>query len=149
LVLPGVLALLVLAWVGLALVSGGGPDPHGFRQTAAKAAQGALTGVRTARLAGQAQLDGRAVETFVSPVLDNAVQAVATAQERLAGTPAPGAAEAGTRDELTRLLDDAARTVGDLVAAIDQGDDAAARGAVGALGPLGDRLDDFVQGHRP
>jgi hypothetical protein len=148
-VLVAVLALLVAGWVALAVYTGGGTDPLAFRQAVAKTAQGGLSAVRTARLAGQAQLDGQMFETTLSPILDNAVEGVATAQEELAGTPAPGPPEVGIRDQLSRLLDAAARTVGALVAAFDRNDDAAARSAVAALGPLGDRLDDFLQGHAP
>jgi hypothetical protein len=143
------LALAVAAWVGLAVATSGGPGPHEFRQAAAKSAQGALSAVRTAQLAGQERLAGRIFETSLAPLLDNAVEGVATASERLVGTPAPGPPEAASRDQLMVLLDEAARTVGDLVGALDRGDDAAARSAVGALGPLGDRLADFVEEHRP
>ena len=59
------------------------------------------------------------------------------------------APELAIRDQLSRLLDDAARTVGTLVAAVDRNDGTAARSAVAALGPLGDRLDDFARGHQP
>jgi type II secretory pathway pseudopilin PulG len=144
-----VLALLLAGWVAVAFTTSAGTDAHAFRTAAAKTAQGALSAVRTAHLAGQARLDGRMFDTTLSPVLDNAVQGVATAQEELAATPAPGPAEAAIRDQLTGLLQDAARTVGDLAAAFDRGDDGAARSAVGGLGPLGDRLADFVEGHRP
>jgi len=144
-----VLVLVVAGWVALAFQTSSGTDPQAFRQAVAKTAQGALSAVRTARLAGQAQLDGRMLDTTLSPVLDNAVEGVATAQQELAGTPAADPAEATVRDQLARLLDEAARTVGALVAAVDRNDDAAAGSAVTALGPLGDRLDDFLQGHRP
>jgi len=143
-----VLVLVVAAWVGLAFQLSSGTDPHAFRQTVAKTAQGALSAVRSARLAGQAQLDGRMFDTTLSPVLDNAVRGVATAQEELASTPAADPGQAAVRDQLAGLLDAAARTVGALVAAFDRNDDGAARAAVTALGPLGDRLDDFLQGHR-
>jgi len=148
-VLVVVLVLVAAGWVGLAVATGGGTDPLAFRQAVAKTAQGGLTAVRTAHLAGQAQLDGRMFDTTLSPILDNAVEGVATAQQELAGTPAPGAPELAIRDQLSRLLDDAARTVGTLVAAVDRNDDAAARSAVAALGTLGDRLDDFARGHQP
>ncbi len=144
-----VLALLLAGWLGLAFTTSAGTDAHAFRNAAAKTAQGALSAVRTARLAGQARLDGRMFDTTLSPVLDNAVRGVATAEEELAATPAPGPAQAPIRDQLTRLLDEASRTVGDLVAAFDRSEDPAARSAVAALGPLGDRLADFVEEHRP
>jgi hypothetical protein len=147
--LVGLLVLLVAGWAVLAVMSTEGPDPHEFRAAAAKSAQGALSAVRTALLVGRAEVSGRAVQTYTTPVLDNAVEGVATAQERLAQTPAPGTAEGAVRDELARLLDDAARSLGALVAALDGGDDGATRTALDALGQVGDRLDGFVQEHRP
>jgi hypothetical protein len=144
-----VVAVLVVAgWVGLAFHLSSGTDPQAFQQAVAKTAQGALSAVRTAELAGQAQLSGRMFQTTLSPILDNAVQGVATAQQELAGTPAADAGQTAVRDQLARLLDGSARTIGALVAAFDRDDDAAARSAVAALGPLGDQLDDFLQGHR-
>src|SRR5438034_5591270 len=148
-VLVVLLVLVVAGWAAVAVGTGTGTDPLAFRQTVAKTAQGGLSAVRTAELAGQAQLDGKMFETTLSPILDNAVEGVATAQQELAGTPAPGAPELAVRDQLSRLLDAAARTVGALVAAFDRDDDAAARAAVAALGPLGDGLDDFLQGQAP
>jgi hypothetical protein len=148
-VLLVVLALLVAGWVGLALATGGGTDPQAFRQAVAKTTQGALSAVRTAQLAGQARLSGKLLDTALAPILDNSVRGVATAQEELAGTPPADSGQVAVRDQLVGLLDQAARTVDGLVAAFDRGDDSAARAAVGALGPLGDRLDDFLEGHRP
>jgi hypothetical protein len=118
-----------------------------FDSVAAKAARAALSGVRTADLAGHGELDGRVTRMFASQVVDQALQSVATAQQDLVQTP-PGAAEVGTRDGLLRLLTDAARVTGDLVGAVRRGDDTATRAAVDALGPIGDRLAAFVAHHR-
>ncbi len=145
--LLGAVALLLVGWVAQAWSTSQGPNLHDFRTTVATCAQGALSAVRTAQLAGRAELDGRAVETYTTPVLDNAIEGVGTAQQRLTGTPPPGPAEAVTRDELARLLDESARTLHDLVAALDRGDDPAASADVDALGRLGDRLADFLEEH--
>lgn len=141
------LAALVAGWVVIAAVTSAGADPHEFRKTAATAARGALSAARTARLSGQAELAGRVTTTFLSPVLDNAMEGIATAEQRLAQEPPPGTAEAGTRDELATLLGQAARATTNLAAAVDRDDEAAVRAAVDALGEVGDRLDDFVQRH--
>jgi hypothetical protein len=138
-------AVLIAGSVALAVVDGGGPDSQAFGQTVAKAAQGGLSAVRTGQLAGQAELTGRVTRTFLSPLLDDAVQGVATAQRELAQTPPPNVAAAGTRDELMKLLDEAVRATGDLVGAFHRGDGTAAHAAVDALGPIGDRLADFVE----
>jgi hypothetical protein len=147
--LPLVVVALVGGWIGLALTTTGGADAHEFRTTTAKAAQGALSAVRTAWLSGQADLDGRITQEFLSPVLDNAAEGVATAQRQLTRTPPPGDAEAGTRDALASLLDDAARATADLIAAVERGDNGALRAVVDALGTVGDRLAAFVEGHQP
>jgi hypothetical protein len=141
------LAVLVAAWVLVGVASASGPDPHDFRKTAAKSARGALSAVRTARLSGQADLDGRVTDQFLDPVLENALEAVATAQQRLAEEPPPGPPEAGTRDELADLLGQAQRATTDLAAAVDDDDRPGVRAAVDALGPIGDGLDDFIQNH--
>jgi hypothetical protein len=141
-------ALLVTGWLALTVGSTGGADDQEFDKAAATSAQGALSAVRTAQLAGRADLDGRVTRTFLSPLLDDAVRAVATAQQRLALTPPPDSARVGVRDELTKVIDEAGRATGDLVGAVGRGDDAAVRAAVDALGPIGDRLAGFGERHR-
>jgi hypothetical protein len=142
-----VVLVLAAGWAVLATVSNSGQDPHAFRTAAHQAAQGALSAVRTAHLAGKAGLDGHLLPTYLTPVLDNAVEGVATAQQDLALATPPGPSEARTRDELAALLDDAARQTGLLVAAVDRDDNAAARAAVDALASVGDRLAEFVERH--
>jgi hypothetical protein len=146
------LALLVVGWVAL-VARGGGLGDHQRRRAAFdkavdKAVAGALSAVRTAHLAGQADLDGRVTRAFVASVLGDALEGVDQAQRQLSETPPPGTVEAVTRDRLLRLLGDASSATGELVAAADRGDEAAIRAAVHALGPIGDRLAGFVERHR-
>jgi hypothetical protein len=139
------LALSVAVWIALGVVTAGSPDRHDFVRAATKSAQRALSAVRTAHLVGQAYLNGRVTRAFLSPLLDNSVQGVVTAQQELARTPPPDASEAGTRGELMTLLDQAGRATGDLARAFHRGDDTAARAAVDALAPIGDRLADLLE----
>jgi hypothetical protein len=147
------LALLVVGWVALAMGSGGGPggpelSKAGFDKSVEEAASGVLSAVRTAHLTGQADVDGRVTRSFVTSALTDTMQGVADAQRQLSETPPPSHAQAATRDELLRLLGDATRATGDLLAAADRDDKVAVRAAVGALGPIGDRLAGFVERHR-
>lgn len=143
------LTLIAACWIALATSSIGGADRQAFDKTAITSARGALSAVRTAGLAGQAELHGRVTRTFLRPLLDHTVRAVATAQQRMIRTPPPDIAREAVRDELTKLLDEAGRAMGDLVGALGRGDEAGVRAAVGELGPIGDRLADFVERHQP
>lgn len=138
------LALLVACWLALAIPGLGGPDRQAFDTTVARSARDGLSNVRTAWLVGDAHRDGRVTRTYLSPVLDRSIRAVATAQLRLAETPPPGRAQAAVRDALRTLLDEGERAIGDLVGAVYRGDTAGVRATVAALGAIGDRLADFV-----
>jgi hypothetical protein len=63
------LALSVAVWMALGVVTAGSPDRHDFGRAATKSAQRALSAVRTARLVGQAYLNGRVTTAFLSPLL--------------------------------------------------------------------------------
>ena len=138
-----VAVVAVLAWVGLAYCAGPA-DAHEYRRTAVQAAQAGLNAVRTAALTAVADRNGKLVDPYVSVVLDDAEGAVASAQSQLAAQPPPDSATRGLRDELSPLLTDAARQLGDLDLLLSSGDRDAVQGAVDALRRLGDRLDDFV-----
>ena len=139
------LAVLAVGWLGAAVLSGGRTTGTEYRGQAVQAATGALGAVRTARLAGTAQLDGRSVDKYTTTMLDDALADLSDAQQRLAAEPPPTGAGTRLRDQLVPLLTDADRRIGDLSRALDDGDDALVRAAVDALGPLGDRLDEFVR----
>ena len=143
-----VLALLLAGWAGMAVLSSGPPSPTDYHTQVMQVAQGALGAVRTMRLTGQADLDGRAVSDYVSTVFEDGLTDLSDAQRRLAGDPPPTAELARLRDELAPLLVDAGHRAGDLAAAAERDDRQAMRAAVDALGPLGDRLDDFVNRNR-
>lgn len=142
------LVAVLVGWLALAIYTARGSGAQEFRSTAVEAARGALDAVRTAHLAGQAELDGRAFRPYLRPVLDNSREDVGTAQRRMAQTSPPGEAERQLSDELQPLLDEADRRVGDLTAAVEHGRRPAIATAAGALVALGDRLSDFVLRHR-
>jgi hypothetical protein len=142
------LAVVVAGWLGLAFTTTGGPNPTDYRTTVLQAAEGALSAVRTARLAGQADLAGRTFDPYLSTVLDDALSDLADAQRRLAEQSPPGPAAARLRDALAPLLRSASQRTGDLAAAVDHGDEPAQRAALDGLGAVGDQLDGFVNGQR-
>jgi hypothetical protein len=141
------LAAVVLAgWLGLVVSTTGGPNPTDYRTKVMQAAQGGLSAVRTARLAGEANLAGRVFGPYLSTVLDDAQRDLGDAGRRLGEQSPPGPGSARLRDQLAPLLDTAARRTGDLALAADRGDAGAERAALDALGAVGDKLDDFVTG---
>src|SRR5690349_18498868 len=139
--------VLVLVWAALAYCAGP-PSGHGYRRTAVQVAQAALDAVRTAALAGDADLDGKLLDPYQSVVLDDALGAVAGAQSQLAAESPPDADTRRMRDQLVPLLTDATRQLVDLVLTLAGGDQASARARTGDLHHLGDQLDDFVARYR-
>ena len=139
--------VIVLAWVGLAYCAGPA-DAHEYRRTAVQTAQAGLNAVRTAALAGVADRDGKLVDPYLSVVIGDSAGAVASAQDELAAQFPPDAATRALRDELTPLLVEAARRIGNLDLATSAGDDAGTDAVVAGLRQVGDQLDDFVQRHR-
>lgn len=141
-------ALTVVVVLGALLAYVNRPTPRNYESTAAQAATGGLAAVRTVRLAGFASLDGRTLDPYLSVVLGESADQVAFAQRRLSEQQPPDDASRHLRDQLAPLLAAAARLVGDAALAADKGDDTALRRAIEALGPVGDRLDDFAGAHR-
>jgi hypothetical protein len=141
-------AVLVVGWVTVAVLSAQPEDVHAYRKTAVQAAQGALAAVRTDRLAGEAELAGRVLAPYVSVVYDDGRRALATAAHDLTGAEPPTPATARMRDQLAALLEVADARAGDLVAASQRRDGPALRAAADALGVVGDQLDDFITRYR-
>lgn len=139
--------VVVLAWAGLAYCAGPA-DAHDYRRTAVQAAQAGLNAVRTAALAAVADRSGKVLDPYLSVVIDDSAGAVASAQDELAAEPPPDDATRALRDELTPLLVEASRRIGDLDLATSSGDDAGIDAAVSGLRQVGDRLDHFVERHR-
>jgi hypothetical protein len=139
-------AVVLAGWLAIALKTTGGPNPTDYRTTVMQAAQGGLSAIRTVRLAGQADLAGRVLRPYLSTVLDDALRDLGDAQRRLADEPPPGPGAVELRDRLTPLLQSAGQAAGDLADAVDRSDVEAERGALDALGTVGEQLDDFVTG---
>lgn len=140
-------AVVVAAWLAIGLLTARGVDPDEFRQTTVQVAQGALDAVRTARLVGEAERDGRVFHLYVSPVLTNSQQGVGTALRRMAEQTAPGEAELRLREELLAVLHEADRRTSELAVAVEQGDRERITAAAGGLGLVGERLAVFVARH--
>jgi len=137
----------LLAWLGLAYCTAPA-DAHEYRRTAVEAAQASLAAVRTVALAGAANEDGKLLDPYLSALIDDEAGSVAGAQQRLAALPPPDPATRALRDELTPLLVEAARQIGDLDGATSAGDREAVDAHVDGLRRVGDRLDDLVGRYR-
>jgi hypothetical protein len=140
-----VLALFLACGGWQAYASTGLPDYQEYRSSAADAAQSAHDALRTARLTGQALLNGRSTGTYAAAVFDDATESLSLAVKDFAGEVPPDVKAAALRDQLAPLFADAVRLLGDVVRAADSGDRSALRAAVPALDPVADRLGDFVE----
>ncbi len=141
----GLVAVAVI--VVLVYVSSTPPSYRGYEQSAAQAADDALSAVLSARLVSRARLDGKILGPYLTVTLDEAHTAAAKAQTTVAETDSPSEATDKLRAEVTPLLDDAVRAVGDARYASERDDTAALGAAAENLGKLGDELDSFVQEH--
>jgi hypothetical protein len=134
--------LLACGWFGIA--SAGPPRFHAYRKAALQAATAAHDAVRTSALTIGARLEHRASDAYTSVVLDDALGSVSSAEAKLDRLPPPDDRTTTLRDQLTPLLVDAVRQLGDVTTAVDGGDPATIRAAAKGLGVLGDRLDDYL-----
>jgi hypothetical protein len=140
-----ILAAVLLLWAGFAYDVTRPADRRDYHRTAVQVAESAHDGVRTGWLIGREQLADRVFGTFVTSTFDDAEKAVAGASKQFASEAPPDEASTGLRDQLSPLLRDAARLLGD---ASEAADDNALRQAVDELGKLADQLDAFVEANQ-
>jgi acyl-CoA reductase-like NAD-dependent aldehyde dehydrogenase len=140
-----VLVALVLLWAGLAYDLSRPSDQSTYHRAVVQVAESAHDGVRTGWLVGREELSGRVFGTFVTATFDDAEKAVAGASKQFAGEAPPDEASTRLRDQLSPMLQSAARLLGD---ASQASDDNALREAVDALGKLADQLDAFVEANQ-
>jgi hypothetical protein len=120
------------------------PDADSYRQTAARAAQDALSAVTSVAETGRAVLEDRTFGTYDAVVLRDAREAVATSLDELTTEEVPEDAR-GIRDEVLPILTEAARAVADAGTAYDGDDDTAIRAGVDRLTTVGRLLREVVQ----
>jgi hypothetical protein len=137
--------VLLLVWFGFSSTQP--PDFHQYRTTANQAAEAAHDAVRTTALTIGALLEHRVTGPYASVVVDDAVTSVTGATQQLAQLPPPDAATAAMRAELTPLLGDAARELGDVSHALADGAPDKIRSSAANLQSLGDRLDQYLGKH--
>jgi hypothetical protein len=142
-----VLLVLIAGSWGLLAYATRPPGAHEYRVDARQAAGGALSGVRTVVLAGRAEAADKVLDPYLATVLDDATDAVRTAQSDLAGQPPPDGRTRAMRDELAPLLAQAVQEVGDVSVAVGASDSRALSAAIGHLQHLGDQLSDFLERH--
>jgi hypothetical protein len=140
-------AVILLVLVGLGYCDVQPPDYHQYRKTANQAAQAALGAVRTTALTVGALLEHRVTGPYTAVVVDAAVSSVASANQQVTQLAPPDQATTAMRAQLTPLLGDAARELGDVSTALDEGAPDRIRAAARGLGALGDRLDGYLEEH--
>jgi hypothetical protein len=134
-------ALLGL-WAGLAYQVSQPPDVSGYLRTVLQVATSAHDAAATGVLVGRQQLRGQLTDAFATAAYDDAVRAVAGAQQKLATAVAPDDASAALRERLVPLVQDTVRHLSDATAARD---DAALGHATDALEQTAGQLNDLVE----
>lgn len=140
-------AVVLLALLGLGYCAVQPPDYHQYRKTANQAADAAYGAVRTTALTVGALLEHQVTGPYTAVVVDDALSSVASATQQLTQLAPPDKPTTAMRAELTPMLADAARELGDVSTALDQGDPDRIRTAAQGLGALGDRLDHYLEEH--
>jgi hypothetical protein len=146
-IIAGAVVVFVLCLGWLAFASTQPPEYHDYRKTANEAAQAAHDAVRTTALTVQALLEHQVTSAYVSVVVDQATTAVAGAAQQLAAIAPPDDATAAMRAELSPLLAEATRQIGDVSTALSADQPDAIQNAAKGLGTLGDRFDKYLEEH--
>jgi hypothetical protein len=136
---------LGLLWAGLAFNLSKPTDAAGYLRTALQAATSAHDGAVTGALIGRQQLDQQVFTAFAVSAYEDAGQALAGAQKKLADKPPPDDESAGLRDRLAPLVQAA---VHDLHDAATAGGDAPLRAAVDALQRDAEQLSALIEEHQ-
>jgi len=142
-----VIAVLAVAllWAGLAFTLSKPIDAAGYLRTALQAADSAHDGAATGALIGRQELDQQVFTAFAVSAYQDAGQALAGAQKKLADTPPPDPASAELRDRLSPLVQAAVHDLGDAATA---GKDVTLRAAVAALERDAEQLDGLIKQHQ-
>jgi hypothetical protein len=138
-------AAVLLLWAGLAYNLSKPPDASDYLRVALQAAASAHDGAATGVLIGDQQLDQQVFAAFAVTAYDDAGQALAGAQKKLADTPPPDQASAGLRDRLAPVVQASVHDLGD---AAEASDDVALRAAVDALSQDARQLSAFIEAHQ-
>jgi hypothetical protein len=143
LIVLGAAVLAALVAIGvLSLLPSSYPS---YRETAVSAAQESLSAARTLIVATQAAQQGRLLSPVLTTVVEDARGAASTAEQQISAEDVPDERSATLRDELTPLLADTVRYVGDVARAVDAGDDVLLRTALDQLAATADDLADFTK----
>ncbi|MCW3819313.1 hypothetical protein ONA91_33215 [Micromonospora sp. DR5-3] len=133
-------ALLGL-WAGLAYQVSQPPAASGYARTVLQVAASAHDAATTGVLVARQQLRDHLTDAYTTTAYDDAVRAVAGAQQKLATAVAPDDASAALRDRLVPLVQDTVRDLSDAAAARDE---TTLGHAIDALGRTSRQLNDLV-----
>jgi hypothetical protein len=138
-------AAVLLFWAGVAYNLSKPPDASDYLRIALQAAASAHDGAATGVLIGRQQLHQQVFAAFTVSAYEDARQALAGAQKKLADTPPPDPVSAGLRDRLAPPVQAAVHDLGD---AAEASDDAALRAAVDALSHDAQQLGALIEEHQ-
>jgi hypothetical protein len=127
---------------------GGCASTAQFESEAGRTAQDGVSEIRTALIAARAGLDGNLPDAYLTTVLEDAEDALSSAQESFRSLQPPADAEADRlRTELSMLLTRGLDGVARLRIAAQRGDTQQVAATAAELGPVADALDRFEQEH--
>lgn len=138
-------ASALLLWAGLAYQVSRPQDASGYQRVALQVAASAHDAAATGVLVGRQQLHRHVTAAFAATAYDDAMKAVAGAEQKLAVAVAPDGTSATLRDRLAPLVQATARELSDVAGA---GDDATLGAAVAALDGTARQLNDLIEGNQ-
>ncbi|MFG2007218.1 hypothetical protein ACGFNU_49515 [Spirillospora sp. NPDC048911] len=118
-----------------------------FTAKAANTAEAAVSSVRTARIAVQAAVDGKAPARYLSVVFSDQETALTSVQSTFDSVQPPSSAADDLRDGLDELLTEAVDQVAQLRIDSRRGGFRPDRATLQALDAIADRLDRFAEEH--
>lgn len=140
--------LLIATWmVGYALFARA-PDDTAYRTLCVRAAQSALDGLETTRLAADERGQSKIPATTATSLIDDAGTLIGDAQSTVAGVAPPDSSSIALRDELAPLLAQADAAYGDIALARAGNNRPAWQAALARLTPLAEKLRAFIERHR-
>jgi hypothetical protein len=134
------LVTVALAWAGAGYLATKPVDFHDYRVTAVNAAQSGYDALATASLTGEALLAGRVTGPYANSMLDDARSALSGAAKGFTDVAAPDDRTEAMRDQLGPLLIRANAVLPGTSTDLT-------RGALDAIRPVEDGLDNFIEEH--
>jgi len=136
--------VIVAVLVGLGVLSQRPADYTSYHKEALSSAEGALSAVRSLRLAVDASQHGRILPPVLKNMIDDSRTAATTAVQQLGDQDVPDERSARLRDEVSPLLAEAVSEISEAARAIDSDDEDLLNKTLDRMAETADDLDDFI-----